>query len=65
MAGAKGIFFGIKTVADKAIGTGIGDAIPDFGVWWRMTGFPGSTPMNDDLVATLNNVNVFHGFTRS
>jgi hypothetical protein len=26
---------------------------------------PGSAAINDDLVATLNNVNVFHGFTRS
>ena len=58
-----GIFFTIETVTDEALGSSVDDAIPDGGVRWRMAGFSVSAAMNDDLVATLHNENVFHGVT--
>ncbi|MHC8377444.1 hypothetical protein ACYZT3_15920 [Pseudomonas sp. MDT1-16] len=57
------VFFTIETVTDEAMGSSIGDAIPEGGVWWWMAGFSGSAAMNDDLGATLHNENVFHGVT--
>ena len=58
-----GVFFTRKTVTDEAMGSSIGDAIPDGGVRWRMAGFSGSAAMDDDFGATLYNENVFHGAT--
>jgi hypothetical protein len=58
-----GIFFKIETVTDEAMSAGVGEAIPDGGVGWQVAGFSGSAAMNDDLVATLHNENVFHGVT--
>jgi hypothetical protein len=59
----QGVFFTIETVPDEAAGSSIGDAIPDSGVRWWMIGFSGSATMDDDLVASLHNENVFHGVT--
>jgi hypothetical protein len=58
-----GICFNIKTIPDEVLRARIGNAIPDSGVRGWVTGFSGSAAMNDDLVATLHNENVFHGFT--
>jgi hypothetical protein len=58
-----GVFFTSKTVTDEAVGSSIGDAIPDRSVRWWMAVFSGSAAMDDDLVATLYNENVFHGVT--
>jgi hypothetical protein len=59
----QGVFFTIETVPDEAAGSSIGDAIPDSGVRWWMIGFSGSATMDNDLVASLHNENVFHGVT--
>jgi putative alpha-1,2-mannosidase len=58
-----GVFFTIETVTDEAAGSSIGDAIPDGGVGWWMIGFSGPATMDDDLVASFHNENVFHGVT--
>lgn len=58
-----GIFFTIETVTDEAVGSSIGDAVPNGGVRWWMAGFSVSAAMDDDLGATFNNENVFHGAT--
>ncbi|KKX57797.1 hypothetical protein PU99_27540 [Pseudomonas putida] len=58
-----GIVFKIVTVPDKAIGASIGDAVPDGGVSGLMHGFSSPASMDDDLVAALDDENVFHGFT--
>jgi hypothetical protein len=58
-----GIGFSVKAVTDETMSASVGDAVPDGGVGWRVTGFTGSATMNDDLVATLHNENVFHGVT--
>jgi hypothetical protein len=56
-----GVFFKIEAVTDKAASACIGDAVPNGGVRWRMTGVTGSAAVDDDLVATLHDKNVFHG----
>jgi hypothetical protein len=58
-----GIVFKIVSVADEAIGASIGNAVPDGGVSGLMYGFSSPASMDDDLVATLDDKNVFHGFT--
>jgi hypothetical protein len=58
-----GVFFMVETVTDEATGSSIGDAIPDGGIGWWMVGISGSAAIDDDLVATLHNENVFHGVT--
>jgi hypothetical protein len=58
-----GIRFRIVAIADETLGASVGDAIPDGSVGWRVTRFSGSATMNDDLVASLHNENVFHGVT--
>jgi len=63
LACAPGVFFKIEAVTDEAASAGIGNSIPDSGVGGLMTDFPGSAAMDDDLVATLNDENVFHGTT--
>jgi len=65
MTVALGFFLKIVAVTDEAVSSGIDDAKPDGSVRWLVLVFPGSATVNDDLVAALNNVNVFHGFTRS
>jgi hypothetical protein len=63
LAFPSGIGFSIKAVTDETLRAGVGDAVPHGGVGWRVTGFTGTATMNDDLVATLHNENVFHGVT--
>jgi hypothetical protein len=63
VAFTSGIFFKIETVTDEAASAGIGDAVPDGGIRWRVADFSGSAAMDDDFVATLHNENVFHGTT--
>jgi hypothetical protein len=63
MALTSGVFFKIEAVTDEAAGAGIGDAVPDGSVGWCVVDFSGSAAMNDDLVATFHNENVFHGTT--
>jgi hypothetical protein len=58
-----GVFFMVETVTDEATGSSICDAIPDGGVRWWMVDISGSATIDDDLVATLHNENVFHGVT--
>jgi hypothetical protein len=53
----------IVAVTDETIGAGIGDAVPDGGFSGLMRGFSSPASMNDDLVAALDDENVFHGFT--
>lgn len=58
-----GVLFTIETITNEAVGSSIGDAIPDGGVRWWMAAFSVSAAMDDDLGATLHNENVFHGVT--
>jgi hypothetical protein len=63
LAFPSGIGFRVKAVTDETLRASVGDAVPDRGVGWRVTGFSGPAAMNDDLVATFHNENVFHGVT--
>jgi hypothetical protein len=58
-----GVFFKIVAVTDETLGAGIVYAVPDSGIGGWVTGFSCPAAMNDDLVATLDDEYVFHGFT--
>jgi len=53
----------IKAIAKKAASTRIADAKPAMRFGWIMLAVTGASTVNNDLVATLHDENVFHGVT--